>query len=406
MPGKGVLIFIDLPRGRTLTAARSLGYRPIAVLDRRGSIVGPVCEDVELLEEVLEVEQYTPATVLTALNALPKHEYPIQRILTHCEVHVPLANQLCVALGVGPPSTREPLNFRDKALMKTRLAEAGIPVAQFEPVGTVKEALAAATAFGYPVVLKPSRGTASRGVVRVDDENGLCSHFRLVKLIALSMDDDRVLIEKYVPGDEVGVEAITHRGATRVVLISDKPEPLDGPYFEESMYLAPSTKPKDVLECIAELTCRAVAALNLVAGPSHLEFRIAGSQCYLLEVAARPGSPLPYVSASLGLSYERLCLQSFEDATELVLPETRFVSGYLLLPSPGTGRIREIQGLEVARALPGIWSVHMWKRPGDLVLAPPEFNGYVGTVYGTGLHRDDVQAALEQSRKEIRVLIE
>jgi biotin carboxylase len=398
------LVFLDLPRGNTATAAHALGFRTAALVPSSGSAVGAASHDAGVLDEVIPLEHMDLASTADALRDMLARGRSVRLILTHVEVLVPLAAALAERFGL-EPLVADTAAVRDKVRMKEVLASAGVPMARYRVVRTAESAAAAARSLGYPAVLKPSCGTASRGVVRVDDERALHAAFRAVKRLALASGDESVLVERYLPGAEVGVEAVAHAGGVDVALLSDKPDPLEGPFFEESLYAVPSQAPAPVRRRVEELTRAAVEAVGVRRGPAHVELRWRGTEVWVLEVAARPGSPPAYVSDALATSYEELFLRALTAADPVDVSAPRRAAGYLLVRSPGDGVIESIAGLDAAMAVPYVCDVRTFKGAGDRVVAVPDFNGYLATVYAHGPDRDAVVRALRRAEARLDVTI-
>ena len=187
------------------------------------------------------------------------------------------------------------LAARDKHQQRERLAAAGVPVPRFAVFPSDADPEALARQVAYPCVLKPLRLSASRGVIRADTPAGFAAAFR--RLCAILAEPEvaacgeparRVLVEDFVPGPEVALEGLLVGGRLHVLAVFDKPDPLDGPFFEETIYVTPSRLGDGALRAIAATAQAAVTALGLVEGPVHAELRHNDRGPWLIELAARP----------------------------------------------------------------------------------------------------------------------
>ncbi|HEV8147517.1 MAG TPA: ATP-grasp domain-containing protein [Bryobacteraceae bacterium] len=235
-------------------------------------------------------------------------------------------------------------------------------------------------AFRFPCVLKPLDQSASKGVIRVDDQAGfVAAHARIKALTA----NAAVLVEDFIPGDEFALEGLVTGGVLQVLAIFDKPDPLDGPYFEESIYVTPSRQPDTVQRAIRETAQRAVTALGLTNGPVHAEMRVNDRGVWMLEVAARPigGLCSRVLRFDGGTSLEELLLRhaAGEDVTGVRLDPG--AHGVMMLPVPGAGMITSVDGIDQARGVPGIEDVVITAKAGQQMLPWPEGSSYPGFLF-------------------------
>ena len=187
------------------------------------------------------------------------------------------------------------LAARDKHRQRVLLAEHGVPAPAFELHALEEDPAGLAHRVRYPCVLKPLRLSASRGVMRADDGAGFVSAFGRLKAILKQPDvaacgeaARHFLVEDFVPGVEVALEGLVADGCLRVLALFDKPDPLDGPFFEETIYVTPSRLPERAERAIAACAQAAVTALGIREGPVHAELRHNDRGAWLIELAARP----------------------------------------------------------------------------------------------------------------------
>jgi biotin carboxylase len=284
---------------------------------------------------------------------------------------------------------------RDKAAMRRAFAAAGIPQPGFRLLLPGDDA----GAVELPAVLKPVALSASRGVIRADDPAAARAAEARIRAILADAGEDPggpILAETYAPGAEVAVEALLRAGELEVLAVFDKPDPLEGPYFEETIYVTPSRLPAETQRRIEETAAAAAAALGLREGPVHAELRVDGDRIRVLELAARSIGGL--CSRSLrfgaGISLEEVILRH---ALGLPLGDharERAASGVMMLPIRRAGTLREVRGLDAARAVPGVSDVRITIAPGRPVVPLPEGDRYLGFAFARGETPAEVEAAL------------
>jgi biotin carboxylase len=295
------------------------------------------------------------------------------------------------------------LACRNKYLARERFREAGLPVPQYYRVAIEEGAQAASSHAGYPCVLKPLGLSASRGVIRANNQTEFIAAFERIRVILaapeivrLHEDQDRFIqVEEYIEGTEFALEGLLIHGDLQVVAIFDKPDPMEGPFFEESIYTTPSRAPADVQQQIVETTRRAVAALGLTHGPIHAEMRVNSRGVWMLEVAARPigGLCAQALKFRSGLGLEEVVLQhaAGEDPGPLELLQP--ARGVMMVPIPRGGVYTGVEGLAEARAVSGIEDVVITAKEGQRLVPLPEGSSYLGFIFAG----DDTPASVEAS---------
>lgn len=310
---------------------------------------------------------------------------------------------------------------RNKSLLRAKVQAAGLPSPAWHValVSEAPEAVAVSVRerVGYPVVLKPLALSASRGVIRADDEAELVRAFSRVVSI-LSTEEalaecgaehaDRVLIEGYISGIEVSLEGLLAQGHLRTLAIFDKPDPLVGPFFEETIYVTPSRLPVEQQRLIEETAERACFALGLRDGPVHVEIRLDGRQAYVVDVAARSigGLCARTLQFGTGMSLEELLLRH---ATGLDVPSFERdaeAAGVMMLPIPRAGTLRGVEGVAEAESVPLIESVTVSIPIGGRVVPLPEGTEYLGFVFARGGSPEEVEEALRAAHAQLVFVIE
>jgi biotin carboxylase len=297
---------------------------------------------------------------------------------------------------------------RNKRLARERLRDANVPVPRFRVVpldGPVPEDVP------FPCVVKPLVLSGSRGVIRADDPAQLRAALRRVGRllrspeVAVRRDAElsHVLVEEFLAGPEVAVEGLLTKGELTVLAVFDKPDPLDGPFFEETLYVTPSRHPEHVQREVARATADAARALGLTHGPIHAELRLTRDGPRILEVAARSIGGLCGRALRFGVGValeELLLLHALGRAPDL--PRERAASGVLMLPIRRGGVLREVRGIDEARAVPYVTDVVMTAHPDEELVPLPEGASYLGFAFA----RADTPAQVEWALRRAGALVE
>ena len=312
---------------------------------------------------------------------------------------------------------------RDKHQQRQLLAAAGVAVPRFELRTIAADPERLAHGAYYPCVLKPLRLSASRGVVRADDPPGFVAAFRRIQAILEQPElaecgewARHVLVEEFVPGREVAVEGLVTRGSLQVLALFDKPDPLDGPFFEETIYVTPSRLARTAQQEIAACAQAAVRALGLGEGPIHAEVRHNDRGAWLIELAARPiggrcSGALRFESGETGngrrdTSLEELIIRHALGMELPTLEREHQASGVMMIPVPGAGVLREVRGVDAAQAVPLVEEVVITMHHGQMLVPWPEGSRYPGFIFARGETSEAVEAALRAAHARLEFLTE
>jgi biotin carboxylase len=321
---------------------------------------------------------------------------PFDAVLGVDDQGVLAASAVAERLGMPHSSVAAVATTRDKNLLRRRLSAAGMAQPSFALTTDDDGVEAAVESVGLPCVLKPLHLSASRGVIRADSLPEALAAARRIRSLAGSSE---ILLESYIDGVEVAVEALVSGGTSSVLAIFDKPDPLEGPFFEETIYVTPSRLAPGIQERIRAELMLALGALDLDEGPVHAEFRINERGIYVLEVAARSigGLCSRALRFGAGVSLEELILRH---ALGLGIDERRLedrASGVMMIPIPARGRLVGVGHVERARALPGIEGLEITIPDGQKVEPLPEGDRYLGFVFAAGDHPEQVENALRRA---------
>lgn len=305
---------------------------------------------------------------------------------------------------------------RSKLRMREVFRDAGLRVPWFRSVSSHPTPEPALLDIKYPCVLKPLSLSASQGVIRANSRDDFVLAATRIRRLLESPEIratrepnlDQLLVEGYIPGKEVAVEALLADGELRVLAIFDKPDPLEGPYFEETIYVTPSrlanSQQRDIERCVAD----AVRALGLSQGPVHAEFRINEEGVWPLEVAPRPIGGLcaralrfaaNVTSEPIGL--EELLLRHALNLPDSNWPREQSASGVMMILVPKSGVLEKIEGADAARSVPGIAALEITARLHDYIAAWPEGSSYLGFLFARGKTADEVEKAIRTAHSKL-----
>jgi biotin carboxylase len=365
-------------------------------------------------DRALVVDLADPPGAAGAIGALAARR-PLDAVVAVDDQGVLVAALAAKDLGLAANDPEAVARTRNKAAMRAALvpavADGRLRQPEFRVVGPDDDAAAAAGDVGCPVVVKPVSLSASRGVIRADDPAAAEAAAARVRAI-LDGDghpaDEPLLVEAYVPGEEVAVEALLRSGRLEVLAIFDKPDPLTGPYFEETLYVTPSRLPAAVQDGIAAAVAGAAAAIGLTEGPLHAELRIdAEGRPWILELAARTigGLCARTLRFAAGVTLEELVLRH---ALGLPVDPRRetVAAGVMMLPIPRAGRLVAVHGQDDARAVPGVTALEISILPGRAVRPLPEGDRYLGFLFARASTSAEVEQALRSAHAHLEVVID
>ena len=340
-------------------------------------------------------------------------EFPLAAIVGVDDETTLIAAKASKALGLPHNAPESVEATGNKYSFRTRLANSGLPAPRFRLISVDDDPLRAARDSFYPAVLKPLALSASRGVIRADDPAQFAAAFRRISAILDHADirgeaASQILVEEYVPGGEVALEGLLEDGQLTVLALFDKPDPLEGPYFEETIYVTPSRLAVHVQDAIGAALNRAVATLGLREGPIHAEFRINGEGVWLIEVAARSIGGLCSRALQFGAGgrLEDVILRHALGRPAPTIGLDPPATGVMMIPIPAAGVLRHVAGMEAARALADIDDVTVSIPIGETLAPVPEGNRYLGFIFASGDTPKAVEAALRVAHNELEFTIE
>lgn len=317
------------------------------------------------------------------------------------------------ALGVAGNEAEAVERCRSKLTQRETLRASGLPVPEFLSLVLDEPAEKIVAQVRFPCVVKPLSLAASQGVIRADNEEQFRSAISRIQSLLQSPEIqvtrepglDRLLVEEYIPGREVAVEGLLDKGNLKILAIFDKPDPLEGPYFEETIYVTPSRLPAAQQSALRDCAARAVHALGLTHGPVHAEFRVNQQGPWVLEIAPRPIGGL--CSRALRFGAQRISLEELLLRHSLGLSGTNTerepdASGVMMIPVPRSGIFERVEGLEDAERVPNVTEIRITARLKDYVAAWPEGSSYLGFLFARAETPNEAEAALRAAHAKLR----
>jgi biotin carboxylase len=308
---------------------------------------------------------------------------------------------------------------RDKRLTRERLKAAGLPAPSHLTVPMTVDPATLLDRIVMPVVVKPTVLSGSRGVIRADDALSFATAFARVRRLLESPEvremrdpeSDVIQVEEYIPGREYAVEAVIDNGRLRPLAIFDKPDPLEGPFFEETIYVTPSRATAATQKQIVNAVADAASALGLHHGPIHAECRVNGRGVYVLEVAARPigglcAKALHFEHAGATIGFEEFLLR--QALGEAMTPWQRepAASAVMMIPIPRSGVYRRVEGVEFATQVDGVDAVQITAKADQQLLALPEGASYLGFIFARAATPDAAERAVRDAHARLRFTID
>ncbi len=355
---------------------------------------------------------FTRPEVAAAELAAYAAGHPVDAILALDDSATLVAAAASARLGLPHNDPASALAARDKFVMRQRLAAAGVPVPTYRREPLTADPATIAADVTYPCVVKPLRLSGSRGVIRADDPTTFVAAWERTKRLLLGEGHDpaatHILVERFLPGIEVALEGLLTGGELRVLALFDKPNPLDGPFFEETIYVTPSRLPAATQQAITTRTAESAAAIGLRHGPVHAELRVNDDGVWLIELAGRSigGLCSSILEFGTGITLEELILRH---AVGLPLPgleRDAGAAGVMMIPIPQGGMLRAVYGQDEARAVPGITGVEITAKLNHPLVPLPEGASYLGFIFARSATPAAAEAALRQAHHFLRFTIE
>lgn len=387
-------------------AAEKLGVEVVFATDRCHQLDDPWGDRALALH--FEQPREAAEEIVRKLDANPPHA-----VLALGDRPTPTAAYAAQAFGLcgNPPEHVE--ICRNKLRQRETLAKARIRVPQFFAFKTTDDPAQVAARVQFPCVVKPTLLAASQGVIRANNAAEFEWAVRRVRAVLESPDIQaqretglhQLLVESYIPGTEVALEGLLNKGLLRTLAIFDKPDPLEGPFFEETIYVTPSRLPAETQRAIEECAARSATALGLVTGPVHAEFRVNDQEPWVLEIAPRPIGGLCSRALRFGhekISLEELLIRQALDLGGSDVEREEEASGVMMIPVPRSGIFEGVDGIEEAKEVTGVTEIRITARLHDYVAAWPDGSSYLGFIFAHAKEPAQAELALRTAHARLQ----
>ncbi|MFL6279308.1 MAG: ATP-grasp domain-containing protein [Vicinamibacterales bacterium] len=341
---------------------------------------------------------------------------PVDGVIAVGDRPVVLAARAAAALrlpGNPPEAAAASVN---KSLLKRELARAGLPVPWFFQA-SIDAHVSADPRVRYPCVIKPLGMSGSRGVIRANTPAELDAAVERVRALLSRKDvratrsgvEDGILLEGFIAGREFAVEGVMTAGTLQTFAVFDKPDPLDGPFFEETIYVTPSTLDRSTHDAIVAQVASAAAGLGLANGPIHAECRVSADAIYILEMAARPIGGLcskvlrfDGIPTTPAASLEDVLLRHAVGQDVSRMFRERAAAGVMMIPIPQKGMLKSVHGIDRASAVAGIEEIQITAKIDQLLEPLPEAASYLGFIFARGSEAREVVRSLKAAHAQLR----
>jgi biotin carboxylase len=413
-----------LPTTSVVLLMSPASYRARAFLSAAASIGLNIIEAIDLPNELtkhtagaLSVDFADPDAAVERLVDFAQMQerlaLPVGAILAIDDRGTLIAAQASAALGIPHNDPDSALAARDKFVMRQGLAAHGVPVPDYQRFPASSDPAPFAGDIAYPCVVKPLLLSGSRGVIRANTSAECVAAFRRTRAIleasGMSANEHHILIEQFVPGFEVALEGLLTAGELQTLALFDKPDPLDGPYFEERIYVTPSRLPPEVQAAISQRTAEAAAALGLREGPVHAELRVdmERGNIWVIELAGRSigGLCSSILEFGSGIRLEELILRHAAGLPQPSLSGNDSAAGVMMIPIPMGGMFRGVEGLEHAQQVAGVTDIEITAPLNQPIVPLPEGESYLGFIFARSDTPAHVEAALREAHERLEFRI-
>ncbi len=405
---------VTTERKRVLLLMSPATYRAGAFLDAAQRLKLDVVVGIDLPETLADYWHVPlgidftniPGSIQTIVEFAQK--YPLHAILSVDDAASELAAYASAALGLAHNSPQAAEAARDKLLMRKLMSSGGAPCPVFRDFLLSDDPAWVAAQVTYPCVLKPLRLSGSRGVIRANHPAEFIAAFHRLKNLLVNEgykeDETSFLVEDFIPGFEVALEGLLTQGKLKVLTLFDKPDPLDGPFFEETIYTTPSRLPTATQQAIAQCVSTASAALGLREGPVHAELRVNEQGPWMLEMAGRSigGLCSTVLEFGAGMCLEELILRHATGEKMTDIERSSHAAGVMMIPIPRAGMLKAVHGVEEARSVPYITGIEITAKLNHALVPLPEGASYLGFIFARGDTPAEVEEAIRAAHKLLR----
>jgi len=387
---------------RYLQAASQLGLHVVIVSEGEHSIVSEYAQGIHVK---FEQQEQAFKTIISGIK-----QFNVLIVIGTDDSIIEMAASVATHLGLEHNDVNAARYARRKDLAREVLALQNVPMPRYQCIQLSTILNQTNINIDFPVVIKPLALSASRGVIRANNNDELLVAAKRVDKLLVGQSDldpvekETVLIEEYIHGDEIAVEGIVDKGKFKLLAIFDKPDNLYGPFFEETYYITPTRLPASTIKEVVDIVQLACDAYGVKTGPVHAECRLRGGDIYLIEMAARTigGLCSDILEYGLGCSLEEIVLnqalgssKNSSNETEKTFSDTAV--GVMMIPVPQKGILKRIEGLLDAGKVKYIEDINIQLRDGYELTPLPDGNSYLGFIFAKAPKFEQVEKALREA---------
>lgn len=335
---------------------------------------------------------------------------PFSGVLGSDDNTVELASRVASALDLPHNKPSAAKASRRKDIARACLSLAGCPVPEHSLLDLESPVERQLKGVTFPCVLKPLHLSAGRGVIRANNQAELIAACKRIRPLIQEYGDEfecrHILVETYIDGIEVAFEGFLQNGQLSILTIFDKPDPLVGPYFEETIYVTPSRLDREIQQKILQYLQQACSAYRLTTGPVHAELRINHDDVWILEVASRTigGDCSRVLDIGDHLNLETLTI-ALAMGEVVDPPPIESARGVMMIPIPKAGILRRVEGLMQSRRTLGVEKVDIIIPNGHELQPLPEGNQYLGYIFARAGQPEAVLQALRKAHRQLNFVV-
>ncbi|MEO1963355.1 MAG: ATP-grasp domain-containing protein [Cycloclasticus sp.] len=385
-----------------IEAAKHLNIELVVASQSKHSLVSAVADGIQI--------DFSDDDVSLTRILKANEQYHFQAVITSDDGGVKLAAKVAQALDLSANHPDSAELTRRKDLARSRLKSSNVPVPFFKLIHLRQLLSPQLVDITYPVVVKPVSMSGSKGVIRADNQQQCVDALRRIEKIQAHVSEpierDSVLLEAYISGKEVAYEGLLHKGVLKQLTIFDKPDPMEGPFFEETYYVTPTRLSAKEQALIETRVTQACAAYGLREGPVHAELRVQEDEAYIIEIASRTigGDCADMLKFGLNIGVEELVLLQAM-GKPIDIPALKHSVGVLMIPIPSQGILRRVEGIANAKKVGYITDVGISVREGYELTPLPEGSSYLGFIFAKAPTATLVEQALRQAHECLNIRI-
>lgn len=379
-----------------LKAALALNLKTLIVSNSRYSLVSEIAQGVTV---DFNNQKQAEGIIFESIRGLD-----IKCVLATDDSCVSLSNQIAKKLNLAHNQSSATLLTQRKDLARKAAQIFGCNTPNYQ-VLELQHFKQYSSLVNYPVVVKPLSLSASKGVIRANNEHQFAAACKTIEVIldrsnVFGYERNHILVEGYLDGPEFAIDGILINGSFHLLAIFDKPEPLIGPYFEETYYLTPSQLAHVEQLALIEEVSRCCEAYGLTQGPIHAEARITENGIFLIELAARTigGQCGQLIEFSLQQKLEEIVIQGL-CGEKPNLPKSRLCAGVLMIPVKKSGILKRVEGLTAAMQINFVVDIEIHIQVGYALIPLPEGSSYLGFIFAQAPTFEETFDALKKAHQ-------